>query len=829
VPGEDCGGDRWGSMLARTLPIWREMSGQDANSRFERIDYIVDKSAGFTRDPEGALTGAPNVSLQVPQSFPGGCVTAGVFRANGSPVRTLVSEYEAKGGDALHLHWDGTDNLRHAVDPGAYVIKMIAPGLSVEQSWLANTYGTYDGHVQQDILGLVVCPDGTSLGICGWDESGGEIKKYFPDGTSHLLQQVDLHGWGRGGSSEISADDKYIYARMQQSGDDGGKYPVQNMNGLFRYPPKGNVWACIRRYTLNGQPAPFAKGYGIDGSFLMLQEVPKKEALLPGFAQGGLAAGGGKLFVSDPQNNQVHAYDRETLDELQSWNVPNPGRLAWDGKGALWVLDQDVLGESKKGEVYRDIPPGSASIHKIDLQTGSVTTLSLPGVGRASALAFDRSGRLLIGDDGSDMQVKTFNLSGGTPKLIDTLGQKGGIYAGEEGKVAPDKFNGITGVGGDSAGNIYVSSTHAGGELRKFSPDKKLLWHDMGLAFVDGASADPQSPEDVFMRDEHFKVDYSTHPVSWKYADFTSDLRKPDPIGKRGWASNLVRRIGGQRFMFCTAMFPQAGLAIYKFEGNLTAMCGFIKLEGKDAEVWRDTNGDGQVDPSECQDPRTSAVTAPFVPQAGDHGSWNWFVDTRGDIWKAYNKAGILHIPCSGLDAHGNPIYDLKNAQALPMPEPFRELHTVEYIPKTDTLYVGGETDEFKRNPRDGWGPTTRVIARYDAKTKLRWITPVDTYNCIAISVTNDLIFADDMLSASLQIFDNKIGVKLGTAAVGKPAGYASGWNDFPMCIRAISLKNGDSVVFVEEDWCAKIVLYRVHPNIKELTSSAFTLAASQR
>jgi hypothetical protein len=827
VPAEDCGGDRWGSMLARTLPIWREMSGQDANSKFERIDYVIDPTTGFKRDPEGVLTGTPNISLPIPKDFPGGEISVGVFRKDGTPVRTLIAEHEAKGGDVLKLHWDGTDNLRHAVAPGRYLVRMIAPGLKVEQSWIANTYGTYDGHVQQEILGLTVGPDGTSFGICYWDESGGEIKKYNPDGTSHLLQQIDLHGWGHNGSSEITADDKYIYARMGQSGNDGGNYPQKNKNGLFQYPPKDSTWACIRRYTLAGQPVPFAKGYGVDGSLLLLDELPRKQATNAAFAGGGLAAAGGKLFLSDPKNNKVRAYDRDTLEELQSWDVPNPGRLALDGKGALWVINPISYAETGAEDDYRDGTSASASIQKIDLSTGTVTTLPLPGVGRASALAFDPSGRLLIADDGPDKQVKTFDVSGGTPQLIDTLGQKGGIYAGAPGEVAPDKFNGITGVGCDAAGNIYVSSTHSGGELRKFSPDKKLTWHVMGLAFVDGASADPQSPEDVFMKDEHFKLDYSTHPVSWKYEDYTRDLRKTDPFGSRDWASNLVRDIGGQRFMYGTQMFPQAGLAIYKFEGGLATMCGFIKMEGADAKVWRDANGDGQADPSECQDPKTVAITAPFVPQAGDHGSWNWFVDTHGDIWKAYNTAGILHLPCSGLDQQGNPIYDLKNAEALPMPLPFRELHSVEYIPETDALYLGGETEESKRNPRDGWGPTTRVIARYDAKTQLRWITPVDTFNCLALSVTNDLLFAVDSRSAQLQIFDNKTGMKLGTAAVGKSVGYASGWDDFPMCIRAISLKNGDSIVFVEEDWCANIVLYRVHQDIKKLSSVPFTLEAT--
>ena len=837
-PPADCGGDQRNTVFARTLPLWRELSGRDLNSKTARIDYIADGRLGFKRDPAGVLTGKPNISIPLPDGIPGGCVSVGIFSGDGSLARTLIAEYEPKGMKSLGLHWDGTDNLRHPVPPGRYVVRAIAPNLKVEQSWIANSFGTFEEHIQQEIAGIATAPDGTTFGICKWDEAGAEMKRYTVDGKSDFKFNPQLHGWGRFGSSEITADEKYIYAAVAQSGNSGGDYPNKNKNGLFKFPPKENIWECVRRYDLEGRPVPFPEGCGYDGSMLMLREFPgrspcpackgtgkldnpdasKKEAVSCSKCKGtghiseeyanisGLAASGGKLFVADCKQNKIRSFDRDTMKELQGWNLPDPGRMAYDGKGSLLVLNR------KDG----------AAVSKIPVAGGTVSSLSLPEAGKASSLVFDPKGRLLVADDGPDMQVKMYDVSGDSPKLVDTLGQKGGIYAGAPGLVAPDKFNGITGVGCDSSGSIYVSSTRSGGELRKFSPGKKLQWHLLGLAFVDGASADPESPEDVFMKDEHFKMDYSAHPAKWEYVGYTKDIRKPEPFNYRNLVSNLVRQIDGKRFMFCSYMYPQGGLAIFKFDGEIALPSGFVKMDNThDAKLWRDTNGDGVMDDSECQNPKSIKASEAFVIT---NGSWHWFVDSKGDIWKAYNAAGILRIPCRGLDDKGNPIYDLEKAESFPMPAPFIEINTVEYMPETNTLFVGGETEESKRNKGDGWGPTTRFIARYDNKTKLRWLVPVDTICCNAISVSSNIVVATDVMTAQAQMFDAFTGLKLGTAAVGKPVGYHSGWTDFPMCVRAMTLKNGETVVFVEEDSCAKIMLYRVGMDSKRVSESKLIL-----
>jgi hypothetical protein len=46
----------------------------------------------------------------------------------------------------------------------------------------------------------------------------------------------------------------------------------------------------------------------------------------------------------------------------------------------------------------------------------------------------------------------------------------------------------------------------------------------------------------------------------------------------------------------------------------------------------------------------------------------------------------------------------------------------------------------------------------------------------------------------------------------GPEVGRESGWVDFPDAIRAYRRKDGEYLVFVEEDWKGKIMVYRWKP-----------------
>ncbi|MFN7659444.1 MAG: hypothetical protein ACK5P3_15155, partial [Dolichospermum sp.] len=104
-------------------------------------------------------------------------------------------------------------------------------------------------------------------------------------------------------------NNKYIYIAMSQGGMDQTKED---------YPPKDQIWYCVRRYDLKGKPAPFAKGNGWDKSMLITSQSNQVT---------GLATVDNKLFVSNAAENMVRVYNTETMEELNRFTVNNPGDI----------------------------------------------------------------------------------------------------------------------------------------------------------------------------------------------------------------------------------------------------------------------------------------------------------------------------------------------------------------------------------------------------------------------------------------------------------------------------------------------------------------------
>ncbi|MEY3400858.1 MAG: hypothetical protein RLZZ86_461, partial [Cyanobacteriota bacterium] len=146
-------------------------------------------------------------------------------------------------------------------------------------SWLGNTIGNGKLRVQNNIEGMYVKDDGTIYTNSYWDEAGSEAGIYKDGKPIFILE--DTHGWNRLGGKSITVNNKYIYIAMSQGGMDQTKED---------YPPKDQIWYCVRRYDLKGKPAPFAKGNGWDKSMLITSQSNQVT---------GLATVDNKLFVSN--------------------------------------------------------------------------------------------------------------------------------------------------------------------------------------------------------------------------------------------------------------------------------------------------------------------------------------------------------------------------------------------------------------------------------------------------------------------------------------------------------------------------------------------------
>jgi hypothetical protein len=716
--------------------------------------------------------------------------------------------------------------------------------LSYRTSWIGNTWGYGDKRwMQIDVEAMAVTPEGDVFTNAPWDEAGGELGQYR---DAQLVRHGGgSHGWGMLGGDAIAVNDKYVYAA--QMIDSLGNEAAQRMN----MPREGEEWFGLTRRSRADirDGAPFegqvrwASGNHL--AFLLIARGPSHED----DAIRGLAADAARLFVSNLKENRIEIFDADSMQPLGGFQAHQPGRIAIAADGTLWVI-----------EGIRSLR--TRRVVHLTRDGGALGELALPEGAAPVDLALDGQGRLLVADNGPRQQILIFTADhaassasgvreGGQPEphalmhLTASLGEMGGIYAGKIGAPGPQRFNGLTGVGVDRAGNVYVSMNGAGPRgfdagpgtfdgalIESYAPDGRRRFSLQGLLFVDGAQFVDGDPPSVYSGSKRFTLDLS-RPTGeeWSYAGYTADrFHYPyDPYfhlgfgGQRGMP--LVREVGGHRLLYATDMYS-AFLRIYRFEPDReTAIPSGLfarshingawppnqPLQGE--WIWRDASGKGNFAAASF-DQNTGSTDAP--PLSG------WWVDSLGDVWQGTDSQGVRCFPLQGFDRLGNPIYSYAALRQYPPPAPFNRIARLNYFPADDTMFVSGQTPGHPFNS-DNWNSAGSQLARYDhwksGKPVLRYLIdlpdlgPPDWLSINGFAVAGRYIFAVESRSAIVRVFDRDSGRDLGRLKPGPEVGGTSGWTDVPMPITAQRLKSGEYLVFVEEDARGKVLMYRFTPD----------------
>jgi hypothetical protein len=675
-----------------------------------------------------------------------------------------------------------------------------ATAFTYKTSWLGNTIGKGKLRIQNNIEAMYVTGNGEIYTNSSWDEAGKEAGIY-KDGKA-ITSLEDTHGWNRLGGKAVTVNSKYIYIAMTQGGINNPKED---------YPPEGKTWYCVRRYNLAGKPASFSGGRGWDKSMLITSE--KNEVT-------GLATVGNKLFVSNAAADIVRIYNTETMQEMGSFAVTNPGGIAIDAQKDLWII-QNKKG-SNSGKVLHYSP------------TGKKLPEQIVDIADPTAIALYKQDKLLIADNGIRQQVLIYTTKT-KPIQVGTFGSKNGIYGGVPGEVQSQKLYGITGIGADTAGNIYINNNgfnKSGTDLRKFSSSGKLQWQLLGLIFVDNADTDPKTDGiNIFTKHEQYLMDYSKPAgKQWTYKAYTVNPFKypQDPRLHTSPDGTFVRRIQGKPFLFLTDMFGSC-LQIYRFQpatdGKIAIPAGLFvgtndsgksvngnwppNQPAKGEWIWRDSNGNGAFDQKEYD----SNKDYPYIG--------GWWVDSKGDVWKTLRtEDGIRHYPLQGLDNKGNPIYTYSSMQKQKTPSIFKDLRRIEYFPETDTMYLSGFTAEYPAFG-DDTGVVGSEIARFDnwskgnRTPKWRTVVPYDSngkrlISTASMSIAGDYVFTVTVKTAEVSVYKAATGKLVHKFSPGAEVGGESGWVDIPQGIRAFRRSNGEYLVFVEENLNGKVIIYRL-------------------
>jgi hypothetical protein len=703
-------------------------------------------------------------------------------------------------------------------------------------SWVGNTYPGAKGWVQQDIRAMAVTGDGTVFTNIEWEEGGGNVGEYC-DGAL-VRYAMHTHGWGANGGRAVAVNSNYVFIGLVM-GNEGGGLRDDNT-----WPAKGLKWFGVSRRLRKdiSKAAPFSGGKGGKGdtlkeSFLVVAEVPEKE----GAPLAGMVATEKELLVSEPNSSEIQVFDCETMKPVRRWKVERPGPLAMDRWGNLAMLQSAAVSTPARVLCY-------AGHHG---QPKAVRHATLPAGVLPSAICF-RDNRLLVADIGPAQQILIFAPVPDAQEmtLVGRFGEPGGIFS-TQGVFGDRRFNDIQALGCDRLGNIYLAhdgQTGGGGTvLESYTlADGRLNWRLFGLTFVDMADVDPASDTDVFTKEEHFRVDYTRSTGrEWSYAGYTVNRFKyPGDPRLHIWSAGAwVRRVMGKRFLFVNDMNGEH-LQVYRFAAETdgeTAIPSalFAKRRVTDRNdptwpphqppnggwLWRDANGDG-------------AFNADEYEQSGDEAlpsSQGWWVDSGGSVWLATEKEGIRCFPLQGLDSKGNPVWSYATMKKFSHPLEFKQVKRLRYLPDGDVLLLAGTTPEHNNQH---WKPSGPVFARYDGwlagERKLRWrfVAPYTTgsqghSSCepMGFDVAGDFVFvpytgaskADGVKHGRVELFHLSDGASVGHLEPSQDVGEI-GLQDIRECLVAHRRADGEIIVFLEDDYRSKVVMYRLKPGEWELS-----------
>lgn len=327
---------------------------------------------------------------------------------NGQRVRNLIAGKPLAKGPQ-RIAWDGLDEGGRVVQTGDYRWRAIShPGLAPEYLFSFANDGTPPWRTGsgQDMWG----PDHSTLQaaaagnewtffagavaesgypIVAVDQAGTKQQHYIaPMGTG--IETVQL---ATAGQTLFAAHDGFVW------GDHIDKHKPDW---------KGAEKLTLCRFDIaSGKLIEFSGGK----KFLVITttEVGPGSAnpKFTGHSLAGLAALGGRLYLSNRATNTILVLDAQTAEKMGELELDQPGALAADGGNLLAVSGNSLV--------------------RLNPATGALTPLKLDAqLPAISGLALDSGENIFVGDPAAHV-VRVFDETG---RSIKTLGKPGGDYAG---------------------------------------------------------------------------------------------------------------------------------------------------------------------------------------------------------------------------------------------------------------------------------------------------------------------------------------------------------------------------------------------------------------
>ncbi|KVP21940.1 SMP-30/gluconolactonase/LRE family protein [Burkholderia ubonensis] len=609
--------------------------------------------------------------------------------------------------------------------------------------WIANTFGTIAAHVGNGARSMWVAPEGVIYTSSRWDENAGGVAMYQ---NGQGIGTIGLHDEFQGGAITGNASSLFValgYNRTFGSGS-VGRYNRSTNTRDLRIPV--SVWTGVQYADVIT----------------------------------GLATAGTLLYVSDFYGNRVRVFTTNGVWQ-RDINVTGPGALALDAAGNLWVARKSA------GVVVQYSPAGTL-----------VNTIQMGAASRPSALYFDAStGLLMVGDEGPDMNIKSYGLVG-IPAQVGTFGVQGGYLdttSGIKGQVGDKRFTRVAGIGKDAAGNLYVLNNAWGGgwdlgrngstDLHAYSPAGALQWKLQALNFEAVAAPDPATDGAFFYSGANIYTGTAGGTFVANTIDpftYPRDPRLDIRDYQRGQHFGQLVTVGGNRILVASGQNP-ANFNFYYFN----AASGYIaipagSLPGKPFNT-------------------TLQVTAGFA------------IDGNGDVWAGLNGTNaITHYLMTGFDATGKPSWG--KPTTIPVPATVAPVTRIVYQSDSDTMILAqGLAGNWDWTAMNGYIEVYHGWKAGNTSAPNPVIT-LTSPNPKSIAAAGRYLFVGYVHTVpNIDVFDLNTGSLVATLTNSNPAAMDVG-NDVDSMygIRAYLRSTGEYVITKDNYNGSSIVVYRWCP-----------------
>jgi len=555
----------------------------------------------------------------------------------------------------------------------------------------------------------------------------------------------------------------------------------------------------------------------------------------------------------------------EPTDPSDRWVQNYIDCMTVTGDGTCYTTSGwDEAGRTKG--VYKDgtVTGISDGVESCGIAGGfTITGTTISGNGKTitdaekpTAIAMGRgiyAGKLLVADNGQRKQILIYDVSG-TPQIIETIGVFGGIAADftpsyelppainapsypiknyPPGFYHPLKLWGMTGVGCDNLGRIFVSTSELGSAIRCFKKvdgNWILDWRVESYFFVDNVYYDEKTDAaEIYGVQEHMRLDLSKKVAGqeWSIIGYTVDsynypedaraIAEVKADGEHGLTAVVMREINGIRYLWTHGMTCQAP-QIFKFKPNTDIAVPCAMFMGRDASIygqpdnfwwppqrpsksggtmfWSDLNNDAKYQSNE------------YTILANSFSGGDFYVDKSGNIWQGGNPIKIWK---PSFEANGNIRYSDANIENIEITG-LIGIGKIVLQEDMDRLVV------LSASCRDIDGGKMYIVDKWSTGNRdARYVGDIKGPHQSAWNVAGDYAFeAGWETRAKVWVTDLTSGKLVGTMEPEASCGGVgrTGWVDISSGIQAYKrTSSGEYLIFVEDDFLGRVILYRWCPN----------------